>query len=139
MPESKLIKATKWFYKAVRSPPQESFAKDPCYKKMCAWDEICMHNTTTNLAECYPFCKNPPVIPWTRTETTEMEVGQNYTYRCQDGLFGKRDQIPTVTCLRDGQWTATNFTCGNLTIHLIAIASFVRLSIHIIFFLNLIA
>ncbi|KAK3594821.1 hypothetical protein CHS0354_002866 [Potamilus streckersoni] len=42
-----------------------------------------------------------------------MEVGQNYTYRCQDGVFGKKDQNPTITCLWDGQWAATNFTCGN--------------------------
>ncbi|KAL3889346.1 hypothetical protein ACJMK2_001690 [Sinanodonta woodiana] len=111
MPESKLIKTTKCFYKAVRSPSKEMIDNDPCFKLTCPWDEICMHNITSNLAECYPFCKNPPTIPGTPEETVDLEVGQNYTYRCRDGLFGKRDQISTVTCLRDGHWTGTNFTC----------------------------
>ncbi|KAL3889584.1 hypothetical protein ACJMK2_001921 [Sinanodonta woodiana] len=111
VPESKLTKTTKCFYKAVRSPSHEMIDNDPCFKLTCLWDEICMHNTTTNLAECYPFCKNPPAIPGTLIETVEIEVGQNYTYRCRDGLLGKRDQMSTVTCLRDGNWTGTNFTC----------------------------
>ncbi|KAL3889718.1 hypothetical protein ACJMK2_002047 [Sinanodonta woodiana] len=111
MPESKLIKATKCFYKAVRHPSQESIDNDACFILMCPWDEICMHNATTNLAECHPFCKNPPVISWTLNEAVEMEVGQNYTYRCRDGLFEKQNQISTITCLRDSVWTRTNFTC----------------------------
>ncbi|KAL3889572.1 hypothetical protein ACJMK2_001910 [Sinanodonta woodiana] len=111
IPESKLIKTYKCFYKAVRSPSQDSIDNDPCFKLTCPWDEICMLNTTTNLAECYTFCKNPPMIPRTLNETVEIEVGQNYTYKCRDGLFGKRDQVSTVMCLRDGHWTGTNFTC----------------------------
>ncbi|KAL3889798.1 hypothetical protein ACJMK2_002126 [Sinanodonta woodiana] len=56
-------------------------------------------------------CKAPLVKTGTITEAAEVEIGQNYTYRCQDGLIGKRDLNPTVTCLPDGDWTATNFTC----------------------------
>ncbi|KAK3594809.1 hypothetical protein CHS0354_002846 [Potamilus streckersoni] len=56
-------------------------------------------------------CKAPPVIRGTLNATEEMEVGQTYTYRCKDGLVGNRYENPTITCLRDGQWTATNFTC----------------------------
>ncbi|KAL3889523.1 hypothetical protein ACJMK2_001861 [Sinanodonta woodiana] len=111
MPESKLIKTTKCLYKAIRRPSQESIDNDPCFKLTCPWDEICMHNTTTNLPECYPLCESPPAIPGTLNETVEIEVSQNYTYKCRDGLLEKIDQTSTVTCLKNGHWTGTNFTC----------------------------
>ncbi|KAL3879419.1 hypothetical protein ACJMK2_031717 [Sinanodonta woodiana] len=56
-------------------------------------------------------CKSPPAKSWTILEEVEVEVGQNYTYRCQNGLVGKHFLSPTVTCLQDGSWTLTNFTC----------------------------
>ncbi|KAL3889795.1 hypothetical protein ACJMK2_002123 [Sinanodonta woodiana] len=43
--------------------------------------------------------------------TEEVEIGQNYTYRCEINLFKKGDGNPTVTCLHDGSWTSTNFIC----------------------------
>ncbi|KAL3889796.1 hypothetical protein ACJMK2_002124, partial [Sinanodonta woodiana] len=64
--------------------------------------------TTTKFA-C--VCKTPIAKSGTINETAEVEIGQNYTYRCQDGMIGRRDIIPTVTCLPDGEWTTTNFTC----------------------------
>ncbi|KAL3889794.1 hypothetical protein ACJMK2_002122 [Sinanodonta woodiana] len=67
-------------------------------------------------AEWYPVdfkcvCKTPNAKSGTINEAAEVELGQNYTYRCQDGLIGRRDQNPTVTCLPGGEWTNTNFTC----------------------------
>ncbi|KAL3889720.1 hypothetical protein ACJMK2_002049 [Sinanodonta woodiana] len=47
----------------------------------------------------------------TITEDAQVELGQNYTYRCQDGLIGRRNQNPTVTCQPGGEWTTTNFAC----------------------------
>ncbi|KAL3889589.1 hypothetical protein ACJMK2_001925 [Sinanodonta woodiana] len=41
----------------------------------------------------------------------EVEVGQNYTYKCQSGLFEKGDLNPTITCLEYGSWTSTQFQC----------------------------
>ncbi|KAK3611938.1 hypothetical protein CHS0354_014013 [Potamilus streckersoni] len=117
MPESKLVKADKCMYKSVRSPLKESIDKDPCYQKLCPWEEICVNNSTTNLAECYPFCRTPPEKSWTINETIEAEVGQNYSYRCRKGLIWKSGQNPTVTCLHNGSWTSTNVTCGILLEH----------------------
>ncbi|KAK3578249.1 hypothetical protein CHS0354_011569 [Potamilus streckersoni] len=56
-------------------------------------------------------CKTPIERSGTIIETVEVELGQNYTYRCQDDLIEKRDQNPTVMCLPGGNWTTTNFTC----------------------------
>ncbi|KAL3889799.1 hypothetical protein ACJMK2_002127 [Sinanodonta woodiana] len=56
-------------------------------------------------------CKTPIAMSGTITEAPEVELGQNYTYRCQDGLIGKRDVNPTVMCQAGGEWTTTNFTC----------------------------
>ncbi|KAL3889716.1 hypothetical protein ACJMK2_002045 [Sinanodonta woodiana] len=64
--------------------------------------------TTTNFT-C--VCKTPNAKSGTINEAAEVELGQNYTYRCQDGLIGRRDQNPTVTCLPGDEWTNTNFTC----------------------------
>ncbi|KAL3889573.1 hypothetical protein ACJMK2_001911 [Sinanodonta woodiana] len=111
MPESRLTKTTKCFYKAVRSPSQVMIDNDPCFKLICAWDEICMHNTWSNQAKCYPFCNTPPMKYGVIKEKIEVEVGQNYTYKCQSGLFEKGDLNPTTTCLEDGSWTSTNFQC----------------------------
>ncbi|KAL3889580.1 hypothetical protein ACJMK2_001917 [Sinanodonta woodiana] len=111
MPESRLIQTTKCLHTAIRSPTQESIDNDPCFKLMCLWDEICMNNITTNLAECYPFCNNLPMKYGVINEMIEVAVGQNYTYKCQSGLFEKGDQNPTITCLEDGSWTSTNFQC----------------------------
>ncbi|KAL3889723.1 hypothetical protein ACJMK2_002052, partial [Sinanodonta woodiana] len=66
-------------------------------------------------AEWYPadfkcVCKTP-VKPGAINQTTEVEIGENYTYICQHSLFEKGNQTPTVTCLHDGNWTTTNFIC----------------------------
>ncbi|KAK3578245.1 hypothetical protein CHS0354_011563 [Potamilus streckersoni] len=68
--------------------------------------------TATIVTTSSAVCKPPPWKSGAINETEEVEIRQNYTYRCQDGLFGKRDQSPRVTCLLDGSWTQTNFTCG---------------------------
>ncbi|KAL3889566.1 hypothetical protein ACJMK2_001904 [Sinanodonta woodiana] len=111
MPESRLIQTTKCLYTAIRSHTQESIDKDPCFKLMCLWDEICMNNITTNLAECYPLCINPPAKLGTIISTAEVDMGETYTYICQADLVAKAGQNPTLTCLPDGSWTLTNFTC----------------------------
>ncbi|KAL3889793.1 hypothetical protein ACJMK2_002121 [Sinanodonta woodiana] len=56
-------------------------------------------------------CKTPIAMSGTINETVEVELGQNYTYRCQHGLIGKRYQSPTVMCQSGGEWSTTNFSC----------------------------
>ncbi|KAL3889581.1 hypothetical protein ACJMK2_001918 [Sinanodonta woodiana] len=56
-------------------------------------------------------CINPPEKSGTQISTSEVEIGQNFTYQCKTGLVAKRGQNPTVTCLTDGSWSSTMFTC----------------------------
>ncbi|KAK3611940.1 hypothetical protein CHS0354_014015, partial [Potamilus streckersoni] len=74
----------------------------------------CLHNGSWTSANVTCVCRNPPTKLWTINETSEVEVGQNYTYKCKDGLSVKSGHNPTVKCLQDGSWSATNFSCGNI-------------------------
>ncbi|KAL3889567.1 hypothetical protein ACJMK2_001905 [Sinanodonta woodiana] len=66
-------------------------------------------NWTSTTFTC--ACKTHPMKYGTILEMADVEVGQNYTYKCQSNLFEKGDLDPTITCLENGSWTSTNFQC----------------------------
>ncbi|KAL3889724.1 hypothetical protein ACJMK2_002053 [Sinanodonta woodiana] len=100
-PSNETAVGTKARYRCVSEDMERGSYLTTCLASTAAWyptDFKCV-------------CKTPIAMSGTIAEPVEVEVGQNYTYRCQNGLIGRRDLNPTVTCLPDGDWTTTNFTC----------------------------